>query len=179
MFERGDAQVHPFLPGQFDLAISRFGTMFFADPVAAFTNISRALRAGGRLVMMVWQSRDRNEWATVLHHAATGGAVPVATGLNAFSLADPAALQSILDAAGFVEVGITDVCEPVYYGPDATAALDLVRDMKHFRDELARLDAAEAQRALARLRQTLAAHETAEGVLFDSRAWLVTARRAT
>jgi ubiquinone/menaquinone biosynthesis C-methylase UbiE len=52
-FERGDAQVHRFPPERFDLAVSRFGTMFFDDPVAAFTNIGRALRPAGRLVMMV------------------------------------------------------------------------------------------------------------------------------
>ena len=95
-----------------------------------------------------------------------------------FSLADPAAVQSILAAAGFVDVGITDVREPVCYGPDAPAAFDLVRDMRMTRDLLARLDAVAAQRALARLRETLAAHETLGGVLFDSRAWIVIARRA-
>ena len=68
--------------------------------------------------------------------------------------------------------------EPVYYGPDASAALELVRDMKATRDLLARLDSAAAQRALGRLRATLAAHQTGEGVLFDSRAWIITARRA-
>src|ERR1700683_564465 len=54
-FECADAQVHPFPEKHFDLAISRFGTMFFADPVAAFGNAGRALRSAGRLVMMVWQ----------------------------------------------------------------------------------------------------------------------------
>src|SRR5581483_8598015 len=53
-FELGDAQVHRFASERFDVAISRFGTMFFGDPVAAFANIGRALRPGGRLVMMVW-----------------------------------------------------------------------------------------------------------------------------
>jgi ubiquinone/menaquinone biosynthesis C-methylase UbiE len=52
-FQRADAQVHPFPQERFDLAISRFGTMFFADPVAAFGNLRRALRPAGRLVMMV------------------------------------------------------------------------------------------------------------------------------
>ena len=53
-FVQADAQAHRFRPGCFDLAISRFGTMFFADPVAASTNIGRALRPGGRLVQLVW-----------------------------------------------------------------------------------------------------------------------------
>jgi SAM-dependent methyltransferase len=179
-FEHGDAQVHPFPPAHFDVVISRFGTMFFADPIAAFTNIARAARTGARLVMMVWQSEERNEWAIAIRHALTAGGAPgPATGPDPFSLADPAAVQSILAAAGFVEVRITDVREPVYYGPDAAAALDLVRDMRAPREMLARLGAAAAQRALARLRETLAAHQTSGGVQFDSRAWIVTARRAT
>ena len=57
-FEQADAQVHRFPQDRFDLAISRFGTMFFDDPVAAFANIRRALRPTGRLTMMVWQARD-------------------------------------------------------------------------------------------------------------------------
>ena len=55
-YELGDAQAHPFDPGQYDVAISRFGTMFFSDPATAFGNIARALRVGGGLVVLVWQS---------------------------------------------------------------------------------------------------------------------------
>jgi SAM-dependent methyltransferase len=179
VFERGDVETHPFSPAHFDLIISRFGTMFFADPVAAFTHIARAARPGARLVMLVWQSEERNEWATAIRQALTGGAaVAPASGLNPFTMADPDVIRSILGAAGFVEVGIADVCEPVYYGPDAGAALDLVLDMKRHRDRIAQLNAAAAERVLARLREMIAAHQTSKGVLFDSRAWLVTARRA-
>jgi ubiquinone/menaquinone biosynthesis C-methylase UbiE len=68
-FEHGDAQVYPLGREQFDVAISRFGTMFFADPTAAFVNIGRSLRATGRLVMLVWQASDRNEWAASIDQA--------------------------------------------------------------------------------------------------------------
>src|SRR5687768_11250811 len=57
-FEHGDAQAHPFPQQGFDVAISRFGTMFFADPIAAFRNIRSALTGDGRLVMMVWQAYE-------------------------------------------------------------------------------------------------------------------------
>ena len=63
-FELADAQVHPFAPRDFTVGLSRFGTMFFADPVAAFTNIGRALRPGARLVQLVWQAYDRQEWTS-------------------------------------------------------------------------------------------------------------------
>jgi ubiquinone/menaquinone biosynthesis C-methylase UbiE len=72
-FELGDAQVHRFALAHFDVVISRFGTMFFADPVAAFTNIASASRPSARLVMMVWQSHDRNEWATAIRRSLTAG----------------------------------------------------------------------------------------------------------
>ena len=75
-FERGDAQVHPFAGETFDLAISRFGTMFFHDAGAAFTNLARALRPAGRLVMLVWQAGDRNEWDVAIQRALAGGAQP-------------------------------------------------------------------------------------------------------
>ncbi len=72
-YVQADAQAHPFPPAHFDLCISRFGTMFFADPVAAFANIGRALRPGARLVLLVWQGHDRNEWATAIRDALTAG----------------------------------------------------------------------------------------------------------
>ncbi|MEC3980596.1 class I SAM-dependent methyltransferase [Amycolatopsis sp. H20-H5] len=175
-FQQADAQVHRFPPAQFDLCISRFGTMFFADPVAAFTNIGHALRPAGRLVLLVWQERDRNEWATAIRQ--TFPAAPGApAGPDPFSLADPATTEGILTAAGFTEVSFTDVREPVYYGPDSAAAFDAVLRLWEFKDLLASLGAAAAEQASARLRATLAAHTTDGGVYFDSRAWIITARR--
>ena len=91
-FEHADAQVHRFPPDRFDLAISRFGTMFFDDPVAAFANIGRALRPAGRLVMMVWQARERNEWAVCIERSLPGAEGPAAGRPDAFSLADPPAV---------------------------------------------------------------------------------------
>ncbi len=77
-FDQGDAQVHHFLPEHFDLAFSRFGTMFFDDPIAAFANIGRALRPAGRLLMMVWQRHEVNEWSVSIERALRGreGAAP-------------------------------------------------------------------------------------------------------
>src|SRR5580698_6863912 len=66
-FEHSDAQSYRFPRQRFDLAVSRFGTMFFANPVVAFTNIGQALRPAGRMVMMVWQTREHNEWAVAIH----------------------------------------------------------------------------------------------------------------
>jgi ubiquinone/menaquinone biosynthesis C-methylase UbiE len=178
-FDHGDAQSHRFPPARFDLCISRFGTMFFADPIAAFSNIGRAMRQGARLTMLVWQDSDRNEWFTAVRQALAGSTppTPTASDLEPFSLADPTTTQRILTAAGFADVGFTAVHEPVYYGPDPDAAYNAVHRLRHARDLLASLDPATAEHAVDRLRATLVAHHADSGVLFDSRAWIVTARR--
>ncbi|MFD0688057.1 class I SAM-dependent methyltransferase [Actinomadura fibrosa] len=176
-FEHADAQSHRFPPDRFDLAMSRFGTMFFADPVAAFANIGRALRPAGRLVMMVWQSPERNEWDVAIRRALGDAARRAPTGPDAFSLADPPAVERILEAAGFSGIAFADVHEPVYYGPDAAAALDWVRGFTCTSEALNRLDPAGSARAVGRLREMLTAHQRDDGVWFDSRAWIVTAHR--
>lgn len=178
-FEHADAQVHGFPAARFDLAVSRFGTMFFADPVAAFANIGRAMRPGGRLVMMVWQAHDRNEWAVAIQRSLAGPDGSVAAGPDPFSLAGPPTVKRILGAAGFAAITFTDVHEPVYYGPDVATALDWVRGFTCTSEVLKRLDPARAARTVERLREMLSAHLTDDGVWFDSRAWLVTAAFAT
>lgn len=179
-YELGDAQVHRFRADHVDVVISRFGTMFFRDPAAAFSNIAGAMRRGGRLVMMVWQHARLNEWVTAIRTALLDGREdpgPSPGALDPFSLADPVAVDALLRAAGFTDVAFTDVQESVHYGPDRATAYDLVRDLQMSAALLDGLDAAATERALARLRDTLAAHETADGVWFGSRAWIVTARR--
>src|SRR5438552_1183624 len=130
-YELGNAQVHPFVPEQFDVVISRFGTMFFADPVAAFSNIARAARPGARLVMLVWQSQHRNEWATAIDAALSPGKPTPGPAHGANPLLAGAACRSRLDsgAAGFSDVGFEDVHEPVFYGPDAESAYEIVCSM--------------------------------------------------
>ena len=177
-FVHADAQVHRFAPERFDLAMSRFGTMFFDDPAAAFANLRQALRPAGRLVMMVWQSHERNAWDVAIRHALGAAEGPVGSeGPDPFSLADPPTVEDILQAAGFAGVAFTDVREPVYYGPDVAAALNWVRGFTCTSRVLDELNPAAAARALGRLREALVAHVTDDGVWFESRAWIVTARR--
>jgi len=179
-FELADAQVHPFAPGDFSVGLSRFGTMFFTDPVAAFTNIGRALRPGARLVQLVWQTHDRQEWASAIWHALVGTdsqKTPAGLGHAAFSMADPTDTVGALTAGGFTAVEITEVREPIYYGPDAASARDALSGLGMAEDLVAHLDAVDRARALERLLALLDAHDTGEGVWFDSRAWLFTALR--
>ena len=149
--------------------------MFFTDPAAAFANIARAMRPGGRLVWMVWQEQARNPWAGAVRQAVTGQTDNAETAA-AFSLGSPAVATELLRAAGFVSVGFVDVREPVFYGTDVEAALKTVTGLYCAKDVLADNDAAGA---LRRLRDLLDANATPAGVLFDSRAWIISADRAT
>ncbi|MEV4313855.1 methyltransferase domain-containing protein [Actinocrispum sp. NPDC049592] len=166
-FDEGDAQVYPF-PQGFSLAISRFGTMFFADPVAAFTNIRRALQPGARLVQLVWQSGDHQEWAHAIQ-GALGGTVPSG---GAFSLSEPSTVDGMLTSAGFTGITVTDVREPVWYGANPDAAVDAVLALQMGSGAATQPD------ALDRLHQVMTKHNTDDGVWFDSRAWIITARTA-
>jgi ubiquinone/menaquinone biosynthesis C-methylase UbiE len=175
-FELGDAQTHGFPAAHFDLCVSRFGTMFFADPVAAFANFGQAMRPGARLVMMVWQGRERNEWAVAIQDALTSACVSPANVSPAFSLGDRAVTTRILTASGFDSIDFADVHAPVFYGPNVDAAHDAVVGL--FLPEHRPGDTNPATiQTLQRLRVLVDAHLTADGVFFDSRAWIVTARK--
>jgi SAM-dependent methyltransferase len=176
-FELGDAQVHPLPLDHFTIGLSRFGTMFFADPSAAFANIARALHPGAPFVQLVWQHSSRQAWHTAIQEVHREGpdAPPIPLGGAAFSLADPATVHSVLRGAGFVDIALTPLREPVYYGADAASALRAIRSLRMTPETLSNQDQASTDRALRRLRAVLNVRD--DGVWFDSHAWLVTARR--
>jgi SAM-dependent methyltransferase len=162
-------QTREFPPASFDVVLSRFGAMFFADPPAAFTNLAGALRPGGRLVLLVWQERARNEWYSVLHDAVAPGTTPPPGGPH-FSLGDRDHTDALLRAAGFGDVEFTELREPVCYGPDAATACEFALGLKDVQ-ELQPTD-----EAATRLREAFATYETPGGVLLGARTWIVTAR---
>jgi SAM-dependent methyltransferase len=179
-FTCADAQVHPFPRDHFDVAISRFGTMFFDDPAAAFANISGTLRPAGRLVMMVWQPAERNEWDVAIRQAlgdAGGSAASTGAGSGAFSPADPPVVKKLLTSARFVNITFADINEPVYYGPDVAAAHDWVTGFTSVSEVLTRFDSAASADARGRLREMLTTHLSENGVWFNSSSWIVTAER--
>jgi SAM-dependent methyltransferase len=179
-FEQGDAQVYPFEAGTFDVAISRFGVMFFADPVAGFANIGSALRSGGRLAIVVWQPLARNEWILALREVLAMGRdlpVPAPGAPGPASLGDTDFTRGVLTRAGFAEVDFRGSERPFNLGPSAREAYEFGVGLAPVQTLLADLDDEARGRALAGLRDTVAAHETADGVVFGSAAWVVTARR--
>jgi SAM-dependent methyltransferase len=180
-FEQGDAQVHPLPAVSFDVAISRYGVMFFADSVAAFANIGRAIRSGGRLAFTCWQDVAHNEWVTVPATAALQH-VPVPDlgepgAPGPFSLAEPAQLREVLGTAGFEDVEVKALEAPMRLGDDAADAVEFLRGTGLARAVLGEADPDAAGRALEAMGEALRPYEQPGGVYLNGVAWLVTARR--
>jgi SAM-dependent methyltransferase len=177
-FEQADAQIHPFSSHSFDVAISRTGTMFFGDPAAAFANIARALRPGGRLALLVWQGPEANEWIAELSGALAAGRdlpAPPAGAPGPFAQADPEAVRAVLAAAGLTHIEVDGLREPMWFGADAENAHAFVLGMLGWM--LRGLDETARGQALDNLRATIAAHDTGHGVFYQSATWLICATR--
>jgi SAM-dependent methyltransferase len=110
-FLQVDASSHAFEPASVDLLFSRFGVMFFDDPAAAFTNLHRSLKPGGRLGACCWQAARDNDWAWLpLQAALQHVPPPAATDPHApgpFAFADAARVESVLADAGFIDIKVT------------------------------------------------------------------------
>jgi SAM-dependent methyltransferase len=182
VFQQGDAQVHPLGPGRFDTVISRFGVMFFADPVAAFANIRSAMRPAGRLVFVCWQPPSANQWLLV-PQAALAEHVPPPPGFGSgdgpgmFAFADPERVRATLTAAGWHDIEITSEHASILVGGGANVedAVGFLRTGSMARTMLAGADARTVDRAMASLRAALVPYADAEGVHLDAGVWLVRA----
>jgi SAM-dependent methyltransferase len=179
-FVHGDAQVFPFEPEAFDLATSSFGAMFFGDRVAAFANIARAVRPGGRLAMMAWRALPDNEWLMALRGALALGRdlpVPPPDAPTPFSLADPDRVRALLGETGFEDAGFEPIDEPIELGTDAADAYAFAETMGIVEGLTNDLDPDDRATALANVADLMRERETPEGVLIPSAAWIITARR--
>ena len=177
-FEQADVRVHPFAAGAFDVAVSRTGAMFFGDPVAAFDNIARALRPGGRLCLLGWQSLADNEWLREFMSALAPGRdlpAPPPRATGPFTLSDPGRVRALLTAAGFTGVRIGASSGGMRFGRDADDAYRFVRALMSWM--LNGLDDRGRYRALSALRTTIAAHDTGDGIIYQSAAWIIRAIR--
>ncbi len=176
-FLQADAQIADL--GTHDRVISRTGVMFFGDPPAAFANLARALRPGGRLALAVWAPYAEQEWLPTFRTiAAAGRDLPPfpPTGPHPFSMGDPDRVRALLTAAGFADVQAEQHREPMSFGPDVATAqrmvLGLVGGMLDELDDGARAGARDA------LLASLQAHLGPDGVTYRSAMWIVTAGRA-
>ena len=160
-FVHADVQVYDLGETKFDAAYSRFGVMFFTDPVAAFANVRRALRPGGTLSFVCWQGVFDNEWMLIPGAAVmqVTGSLPPMPGPDEpgpFSLADPARVRAVLDAAGFGAVTITPHADHVVISEDRIpeVALTSIR-VGGIREALREADDHTRQRALAAIEDAL------------------------
>ncbi|MET0420079.1 MAG: methyltransferase domain-containing protein [Acidimicrobiia bacterium] len=180
-FVRGDAQIHPFEPDSFDAVISSFGVMFFDDPVAAFTNIGRALRTGGAFAAVTWRAPHENEWLTLLRGALALGRdlpSPPSDMPGPFAFGDADRVRDLLGRAGFAGIDLTPIDEPIDLGATASDAFAFASAMGIVEGLTDGLAADEREVAMANLASLIEEHETAEGVLVDAAFWLITARNA-
>jgi ubiquinone/menaquinone biosynthesis C-methylase UbiE len=177
-FQQADAQVHPFPDEYFDVAISRSGAMFFGDAPAAFTNIARAVRPGGRLALLTWQPLDRNEFVSTFRSILAAGwdlPTPQAGKPGAFALSDAGYVRDLLTSTGFADVRLTAISELMYFGRDVEDAFQFISTQ--YAGLANGLDAETKADALDRLRASMTEHLTDRGVLYDSASWLIEARR--
>jgi len=178
---KGDAQVYPLERGAFDVVVSRFGVMFFDDPVAAFANLGRALTDGGRLVFACWRHLGENEWLAVpvgaaLQHVPVPDLGPPG-GPGPFSLADPDSTRRVLLDAGFVDIALDEVRGPMLLGRSLDDTVEFMRRTDMADALMKDVDPATQDQAWTAVREALVPHADADGaVKLEGSAWLVTAR---
>jgi SAM-dependent methyltransferase len=178
-FEQGDVQVHPFAEGGFDLAISRFGVMFFADPVAAFANVRRALSPGGRLAFLCMAALSGTDLGRVF--GAMAEYLPQPTGPDGSgptSFADPDRTTAVLTGAGFEDVVCTRVEADQVWGGDVPDATRFISDWGPVRHHLGMVDTETAAKATEALTAALEPFAGPDAVRLRGAAWLVTGRRS-
>jgi SAM-dependent methyltransferase len=182
-FLEADAQSAAFEAAPFDLVFSRFGVMFFSDPAAAFANLRRALRPGGRLSFVCWQRLADNPWVAVpLGALATQLPLPPPPPPGApgpFAFADAERVAGLLGAAGFAGVVRDDVRETLRLGGgDLDAAVDFALEIGPASAALREADAGPELRArvAAAVRDALAPFAAGGAVRLPSAAWRFGAR---
>lgn len=177
-FAAVDAMTHAFQPAHFDVITSRFGVMFFPDPVAAFKNIRRALKSTARLCIVCWCAADENPWIVAPAAAAFSilpapeKSPPGAPG--PFSLSDQTHAHEMLTAANFSNISFEKIEQTVNMG-SIEEALETLCNMGPAASALTEASPADRERALGAMREVLLGNETAEGVILAGAAWLVRA----
>lgn len=179
-----DASVHPFEPGAADLVFSRFGTMFFDNPVEAFANIRRALRPQGRLVFVCWRAFKDNPFFTVPlsaarpHLPAAEEPQPDPDAPGPFAFADESRVHAILARAGFASVAVepAEVALPLAGAGAIDAARDFIVQIGPVAAAMATGDEAQRRAAGAAVRRALETYDAPDGVRFPARIWVVVAR---
>ncbi|WP_435102753.1 class I SAM-dependent methyltransferase [Arhodomonas sp. AD133] len=183
-FEAADVERYPFEP-VFNLCFSRFGMMFFENPVAAMRNIRRGLRPGGELIFIVWRTIDDNPWLglpkqVVLDFLEPPGDDARTCGPGPFSMANPEMVSKQLEIAGFDSVHFERIDGPVTVGASLENAVRFQLAIGPA-GEVFREAGEEAERQRGKIehamREALAPYYGQEGVVMPSSSWSITAKR--
>ncbi len=183
-FVAADVERYPFEP-EFDLCFSRFGMMFFENPVAAMRNIRKALRPGGELMFIVWRDIEDNPWLglpkqVVLDFLPPPGEDARTCGPGPFSMANPEVVGKQLEIAGFEDVAFERIDGPVTVGDSVEEAMRFQLALGPA-GEVFREAGDEAERRREEieqaLRDVLAPYEQDGRIVMGSSSWTVTARR--
>jgi SAM-dependent methyltransferase len=178
-FDAADAA--SFRPGEagFDVVVSRFGVMFFDDPINAFAHIRSLMTPGGRLAFVCWQDMLANAWM-IVPGAAVAEVLPLPVGdgptaPGAFAFADADRITDILASAGFTNPSASPATAQLWMGDDATEAARFMRTTSLGRAVYADATPELEEEAMARATASLVPYESPAGVLIGGAAWLVTA----
>jgi SAM-dependent methyltransferase len=182
-FISGDAAELPLQDVRAELLVSRFGVMFFGDPVAAFANLRTGLLAGGRLRFACWRPIKENPWLQIPLHAVYEHAPrlpkPDPEEPGPFAFGDTARVTRILTAAGFTAPSFTPLDLPIDLAGGGTLEDAVIQSSSMGPAKRALADQRDDIRAaaIASIRQALAPHVSAEGVKLPGAMWLVAADR--
>ena len=182
-FARADAEIE--LPTeQFDFVFARFGTMFFANPVAGLRNMRKALKPGGKMVHIVWRNRADNPWLSmakdvVLDFLPQPGDDAQTCGPGPFSMSNEETVSLMMKSAGYEDIELTRVDAPVLVGKDVEDAIAFQLAIGPA-GEVFREAGDEAEAKRDQIQSALAAaidkqKISADGIVMDSSSWVITA----
>jgi len=175
-FIEADASAHSFRP-EYDAVTSRFGVMFFADPGAAFANIRKSLKPGGRLAFVCWRAMPENVWAFAPFMAARdllpAQPPPDPNAPGPFAFADPVRLKSILEGAGFKNVKLEKLDTVMHMAATARDAAQFSLSIGPLSRAAAELDEATRAKIVERVAAAMKKFETPAGVTPPAACWLV------
>lgn len=183
-FEHADASVYPFEAASFDLIFSRFGVMFFADPAAAFANMRKALKPGGRIAFICWAPVPENEWITLpmsaaLQYIARPEPVPP-NSPGPFGLSDKAFTEQVLSEAGYTDINIVSTRPLMRFGHglEREAVVDFFLDMGPASRVLIDTPPELIETVRLAMSEAIMRHYDGKTINFNASCWIVTAGSA-
>jgi SAM-dependent methyltransferase len=177
-----DASTHAFSPASFDLIFSRFGVMFFADPTAAFANVRKALKPGGRLALAAFRAREENRWVVeptaAVRDLLPPLKMPGPEEPGQFAWADPARVHRILEGAGFQDVALAprDPDMILAGAGDAAGAADFAMQLGPAAQAMLNASPQQREQVRSRLEEFFKSKDSSRGIVLPGAIWLVTAR---